>query len=152
MAWKEDGSDLVNRLISGYALEAEVYQGLLAIAREQGAILESGEDLDGCIALFARKDELLRSIMDVEAEIEPFKRRWWSEDLGLENRERLNGLLDCILATIDTLIKQEQRNEQLLLGHQSQTQAELDHIQRGTELHRTQRGPEPLPRFMDVRR
>jgi hypothetical protein len=152
MGRAEAALDAFERLIGGYAIEAEIYQSLLALAREQGAILEESGDVDRCAALFERKDELLRSIARMEGELEPMKRRWREGDVDDSTRERLNTLLDCILTTIEEIMEQEQRNEQLLLSQHAQVEADLGHIQRGTEMHRTQADTEPEPRFMDVRR
>jgi len=148
---EDDTDHLAKRLLGSYTIEAEIYQTLLNLAREQGAILEAGDDIDRCAALFSRKDELLRSITRLEAEIEPLKRQWWRENAGLEARERLNGILDCILATIEAIMDQEQRNEQLLLNRHAEVEADLAHVQRGSAMHHTYAGDEPLPRFVDIR-
>jgi len=152
MARTEETTELVKHLIGSYTLEAEIYQVLLGIANEQGDILEESGDVDRCAALFTRKDELLRSIARIETEIEPLKRQWWSGQAGLESRERLNGLLDCILATIEAIMAQEQRNEQLLLSRQEQVRTGLSHLRRASAMSRVADSDEPLPRFMDVSR
>jgi len=123
-------ASLADSLPAAYAAEAGVYRELLAITREQGAILESGDGFDRCVSLFARKGELLRSIMDVEAEIEPLKHRWWSEAVDTESHARFNGLLDSILATIDSTIEQERRNEELLLGLAALQQEDIEALKR----------------------
>jgi len=115
MARAEIGSDLVSRLVSSYAVEAGLYASLLTLAQEQGALLGRYGDVDRCAQLFERKDQLLRSIAHIEAEIEPLKRRWRTEDVEPQLRQRLNSLLDAVLATIEAIVEQEERNEQLLL-------------------------------------
>ena len=152
MARTEATTELVRHLLGSYTLEAEIYQVLLGIANEQGDILEESGDVDRCAALFGRKDELLRSIARIETEIEPLKQQWWGEQVDLESRERLNGLLDCILATIEAIMAQEQRNEQLLLSRQEEVQAGLSHLRQASALGRVAGSDEPLPRFMDVSR
>jgi len=152
MARTEDATELGERLIGSYAVEVEIYQSLLLLAREQGAILEHNGDVGRCAALFERKDELLRSIAKIEAELEPLKRRWRERPVDPAARDRLNGLLDCILETIEAIMEQEQVNEQLLLAQHAEVEADLGQIQRGAEMERSRAGDEPLPRFMDVRR
>lgn len=143
---------LVEQLAGSYSLEAEIYARLLEIARRQGELLEDDGDLDLCAAMFAQKDEMLRAIAAVEAELEPLKRRWWSEEVSPAARDRLNSILDTVLATIEQLMAQEQRNEQLLLKHHAEVEEELEQLQRGSAMRRSQADEEPLPRFMDVRR
>jgi len=152
MGLTQDGPTTVEQLISGYSLEAEIYTRLLEIARRQGELLEGDGDLDLCAQLFTEKDELLRAISTLETELEPLKRRWWSEEVSPAFRDRLNGILDTILATIEQLMAQEQRNEQLLLQHHAKVEEELGQVQRGAAMHESQRDEEPLPRFMDVHR
>jgi len=141
---------MVERLVGSYALEAEIYQSLLALAQEQGAILEEGRDVDRCAALFDRKDEFLRSIASIERKIEPLKRRWWTEGVDAAGRERLNSLLDSILITIEAIMEQEERNEQLLLSRHEKIQAELGRAPRGAAADRTQADEELAPPFIDI--
>jgi hypothetical protein len=143
----EDVSELVERLARNYALEAKLYQSLLGLATEQGTILEESGDMDRCAALFERKGELLRAITDIEAEMEPVKRRWWSEAIEQESRERVNSLLDRILSKIEAITDQEQRNEELLLRRHEEVQEALGRIQRGAGMHRTQADEEPQPGY-----
>ncbi len=151
MGLAEEAPGVVEQLVSGYSLEAEIYARLLAISRRQGELLEEDGDLDLCAQLFAEKDELLRAITTIEAELEPLKRKWWSEEVPPTSRDRLNRVLDTVLASIEQLMAQEQRNEQLLLQHHEKVQEELGQVQRGAEMQRSQNDQEPLPRFMDVR-
>jgi hypothetical protein len=147
----ETGTDVVERLIAAYGIEADIYQSLLALVRKQGQLLEEDRDVERCSALFDRKEELLTSITNIERDIEPVKRAWWDADVEGATRERLNALLDAILATIEGIMEQEQLNEQLLLQCQREVEAELGHIQRGYEMHRTQTDDlQPMPRFMDI--
>lgn len=150
MARMERNIEMAERLMNSYALEADIYEQLLGLSRKQGQLLEESGDVDTCAVLFDRKDELLRAIADVEREIEPLKRRWWSEEVEPQAREQLNGVLDTILSTIESLMAQEQRNEQLLTACHSEVEAELGHIQRGSAMHRTQVDDQPQPRFMDI--
>jgi len=152
MGRAEQTSEQIERLINSYVFEAQVYQSLLALAKRQGALIEKDDDVDGCAALFEQKDELIRSITSIEVEIEPLKRHWWGGRVTGRNRERLNCLLDCILTTIEAIMEQEQRNEQLLLDRHAHVQAELDHVQRGAAMHRTHVPEEPMPRFIDMQR
>ncbi len=108
-------ASLGQALIRNYALEGEMYQGLLLLAREQGGLLRRDEDVARYAALFPRKDDLLRSIGRIEQELEPLKRQWWSGDVDAEVRARLNGLLDGLLGIIEAIREQEERNEQCLL-------------------------------------
>ncbi|MFP4055855.1 MAG: flagellar export chaperone FlgN [Candidatus Brocadiia bacterium] len=153
MAGTGSESDAAARLIASYRTEAEIYQSLLALSEEQGALLADHGDVDRCAALFERKDQLLRALASIESDIEPLKRQWWGEAVPGPQRERLNALLDAILATIESIMAQEQRNEQLLLQCHGEVEEELGHIQRGTEMHRsTADEPQPQPRFMDIHR
>ena len=152
MAYTEDASRLAERLIGAYTVEAEIYQALLALAREQGILLEESEDVGRCAALFERKDELLRSISAIEAELEPLKYRWWGEDVGIEAREQLNGLLDCILATIEAIMEQEQRNERLLLADRAEAEPGLGRVRDRAAVGHSQTSDDPLPRLIDTRR
>jgi len=148
----EHTAEEIERLINSYVFEAHVYQSLLALAKRQGTLLEEEEDVDGCAALFEQKDDLIRSITGIEAEIEPLKRHWWGGRVTGKSRDRLNCLLDCILNTIEAIMEQEQRNEQLLLGRHAHVRAEIDHVQRGAAMHRTHVAEEPMPRFIDMQR
>jgi len=146
------GPALAQKLMTSYGLEAGIYGKLLELSRRQGELLETSGDIDGCAGLFELKDELLRSLASIEEEIEPLKRQWWSQAVAPDRREQLNTVLDSILTTIEAIMIQEQRNEQLLLQCHGDVEAELGHIQRGAEMHRTQADDQPEPRFMDVRR
>jgi flagellar biosynthesis/type III secretory pathway chaperone len=151
MARTESGSELAERLIANYALEADIYLLLLALAREQGELLGTSGDIDRCTALFDRKDELIRSLARVEREVEPLKRRWRTETVEPASRQRLNGLLDAILNTIEDIMDQEQRNEQLLLECQREAEASLGRLQNGARLPHVQADDDPsMPRFADV--
>ena len=152
MAQTERATGLAEQLTDSYALEAGIYEKLLELSRRQGALLEGAGDLDACAGLFELKDELLRTLADIEEGIEPLKRRWWSEEVAPAARERLNTQLDTILGTIEALMEQEQRNERLLLQCHQDVEADLSHIRRGAAMHRTQTDDQPLPRFMDVSR
>lgn len=152
MGLTEEAPGVVEQLVNGYSLEAEIYARLLEISRRQGELLEKDGDLDLCAQLFGEKDELLRAIATIEAELEPLKRKWWSQDIPPASRDHLNHILDTVLATIEQLMAQEQRNEQLLLDHHERVQEELGQVQRGAEMQRSHNDQEPLPRFMDVRR
>ena len=152
MGLTEEAPGVVEQLVNGYSLEAEIYARLLEISRRQGELLEKDGDLDLCAQLFGEKDELLRAITTIEAELEPLKRKWWSQDIPPASRDHLNHILDTVLATIEQLMAQEQRNEQLLLDHHERVQEELGQVQRGAEMQRSHNDQEPLPRFMDVRR
>lgn len=147
-----EGPALAQKLMTSYGLEAGIYGKLLELSRRQGELLETSGDVDGCAGLFELKDELLRSLASIEEEIEPLKRRWWNQAVDPDRRERLNAVLDSILATIEAIMIQEQRNEQLLLQCHGDVEDELGHIQRGAEMHRTQADGQPEPRFMDIRR
>ena len=147
MARTERSLALSERLTHSYALEADIYDQLLGLSRQQGELHEGAGDVDTCAVLFERKDELLGAIADIERDIEPLKQRWWSEDVEPAAREQLNGMLDSILSTIERLVEQEQRNEQLLMACHSEVEAELGHVRRGTAMHRTQAADRPLPRF-----
>jgi hypothetical protein len=147
----ERGLELAEQLTESYAIEAGIYERLLELSKRQGALLEESGDVDGCAGLFELKDELLRTLAEIEEAIEPLKRRWWGEEVASEMRERLNAQLDAILATIEALMEQEQRNERLLLECHREVQADLGHIRRGSAMHRTHTDDQPLPRFMDVR-
>jgi len=114
MALSTSSTPLVEALLSSYAVEAEMYQELLLLAREQGSLLRRGEGVAEYAALFPRKDELLRAIGRIELELEPLKQQWWDLGPTPDARERLNGLLDRILGAIDGLRAQEMRNEELL--------------------------------------
>jgi hypothetical protein len=87
MARTESGSDLVDRLVSSYAVEADIYRSLLALTQEQGSLLENGE-VDRCAQLFERKDDLLRSLARIEVELEPLKRRWQAEPIETVEKDR----------------------------------------------------------------
>lgn len=111
-----DVKQLVETVIGHYTREAELYRGLLDLAIEQGARLERCEPLRSYAALFPRKDGLLRAIGALERELEPLKRRWWTEPVGPEARRRLDAILDELLLTIEAIRAQEERNERLLMG------------------------------------
>jgi flagellar biosynthesis/type III secretory pathway chaperone len=152
MARIESGTELVDRLVSSYAVETDIYRSLRALTQEQGALLEAGE-VDRCAQLFERKDELLRSLARIEVEIEPLKRRWQTDPIETADRDRLNNLLDAILATIEAIMEQEQRNEQLLLSRHREVEADLGAISRAATLTRAQAHEDsPVPRFMDIER
>jgi len=108
-------ASLGEALVRNYAFEAELYQGLLLLAREQGGLLRRDEDVARYAALFPRKDELLRSIGRIERELEPLKQQWWAGDVDAEARAKLNRLLDGILGTIEAIREQEEQNEAWLL-------------------------------------
>jgi len=86
MAQPTEPVGLAETLIGKYALEAEMYQALLFLAREQGSLLKYDKDIGSYAALLPRKDELLRSIGLIERDLEPLKRRWWTVDVGAESR------------------------------------------------------------------
>jgi hypothetical protein len=114
-----EGGCAAERLLGYYALEAYLYQSLLAATEEQGELLEgrgSSEDdgLGALAALFAQKDQLLDRIARLEEKAAPLKESWRSEPVPPARRQRLNSLLDGILSTIDAIVEQEQQNEQLL--------------------------------------
>jgi len=109
------GTHLAERLAESYALEADIYHRLLDLSRRQGEFLAEQGDVDACAGLFEIKDELLHALAEIEEQIEPLKRRWWSEEVAPATRERLNAQLDTVLETIAALMEQEQLNEQLLL-------------------------------------
>jgi len=152
MARTETGTDLAEQLAESYALEAGIYERLLGLSRRQGELLAEKGDVDACAGLFELKDELLRALAEIEEGIEPLKRRWWSEDVAPAARETLNAQLDTILDTIEALMEQEQRNEQLLLQCTREVQADLGHVRRGAAMHEAQTVDAPLPRFMDISR
>jgi hypothetical protein len=115
---EDEPRSLAERLIGRYALEADIYEALLELARGQGELLGEGpapRALRECAELFARKDELLETLAHLEREAAPLKQRWAREGGTDDDVQRLNGLLDHILATVDALIDQEQRNEARLL-------------------------------------
>ncbi len=115
---EDEPRSLAERLIGRYALEADIYESLLELAREQGELLAEGPTPGGlreCAEMFARKDELLESLAHLEREAAPLKQRWARQGGTDDEAQRLNGLLDHILATVDALIDQEQRNEARLL-------------------------------------
>lgn len=114
MSLPKNSGPLIEALLSNYAVEADMYQELLYLAREQGNMLRRGEAVAEYAALFPRKDELLRAIGRIELELEPLKRQWWDLGPTPDARERLNRLLDRILVAIDGLRAQETRNEELL--------------------------------------
>ena len=152
MARIESGTDLVDRLVSSYAVEADIYRSLHALTQEQGALLQAGE-IDRCAQLFERKDELLRSLARIEVELEPLKRRWQTEPIDTADRDRLNGLLDAILANIEAIMEQEARNEQLLLSRHADVEADLGAVGRAAAIGRAQaQDDSPVPRFMDIER
>ena len=149
MARQATGSGAMDRLVASYARETDIYQALLAIATEQGTLLEEGHDIDRCAHLFERKDRLLSSLARIEQEIEPLKRRWWTEELDPAVRQSFNLMLDHILETIEAIMAQEQRNEQLLLERQARIRHQLGHIEPNGAAHRAD--DVALPRFMDIR-
>ena len=151
MARMETGADLAAKLTESYAIEAGIYERLLDLSRRQGQLLAESGDVDGCAGLFELKDELLRTLAEIEEDMEPLKRRWWREDVGSGARDRFNAQLDTILHTIELLMEQEQRNEQLLLRCHREVEADLGHVRRGSAMHQAQTdGRQPLPRFMDI--
>jgi hypothetical protein len=110
---------LTDQLFGHYALEADLYVDLLAMAREQGELLRAAGAGDAgaverCAALFERKERLLRTIARIEQEIAPLKEQWWATHVAPADRQRLNALLDEILETIDALVSREEANERLL--------------------------------------
>ncbi len=122
---------IAEHLIGRYMLEAELYERLLEIAREQGELLETAggpptDAIERCTELFERKEQYLNSVAEIERESEPLKRRWWREEVAAGERQQLNTLLDQILATIEAIMEQEQHNEQLLLECQRQARAAFD--------------------------
>ncbi len=148
----ETSTELGAQLADSYALEASIYERLLDLSRRQGELLAESGDVDACAGLFELKDELLRALAEIEEGIEPLKRRWWSEDVEPAAREGLNAQLDTILATIEALMEQEQRNEQLLLECHREVEADLGHMRRGSAMQQAQTADAPLPRFMDISR
>jgi len=114
MTDEQGAAALGEALIGGYTREAEMYHALLGLAREQSKLLQAPGDLGRYAALFHRKDELLRSISRIDAELEPLKQRWWDEEVTADLHDRLNCLLDWILVTIEAILAEEQRNEQRL--------------------------------------
>ncbi|MFW6162161.1 MAG: hypothetical protein ACODAJ_05285 [Planctomycetota bacterium] len=152
MARMETGTDLAEQLTESYAMEAGLYERLLDLSRRQGALLADSGDVDACAGLFELKDELLKALADIEECIEPLKRRWWDEQVEPAVRERLNTQLDQILETIEALMEQEHRNEQLLLQCSNEVQAELGHCRQGSAMHQAQADAAPIPRFMDISR
>ncbi len=123
MAEEHQFSPLAEALIASYTQEAEMYQALLFLAREQGGLLRTGRGIGEYAALLPRKDRLLRAIGQLEAELEPLKRRWSAArradaTAAPEARERLHGLLDGILGTIQAIREQEARNGRLLEGRE----------------------------------
>ena len=152
MAQMETGAELAEQLIDGYAMEAGIYERLLELSRRQGELLAESGDVDACAGLFELKDRLLQALAEIEESIEPLKRRWWTEHAEPMARERLNAQLDHILATIEALMEQEHRNEQLLLQCTREVEADLGHVRRGSAMHQAQAGPDPVPRFMDISR
>ena len=152
MARTETATELGGQLAESYALEAGIYERLLDLSRRQGELLADSGDVDACAGLFELKDTLLRALAEIEEGIEPLKRRWWSEEVGPAARECLNDQLDNILATIEALMEQEQRNEQLLIQCTREVETELGHVRRGAAMQQAQADEAPLPRFMDISR
>lgn len=150
MARLETGTGLATKLTECYAIESGIYERLLDLSRRQGRLLAESGDVDGCAGLFELKDELLRTLAEIEEDIEPLKRRWWSEEVEPAVRDRLNAQLDNILLTIESLMEQEQRNEQLLLKCHREVEADLGHVRRGSAMHQSHTDGQPLARFMDI--
>lgn len=152
-AAEEHGSTMVPRLVGRYALEADLYREILDLARQQGEILRATRDVDRCTALFERKDEHFRTIAAIEEEIAPLTRRWWTADVGPEDRRRLNDLLDEILGLIEAVMAEEQRNEQILAQCEREVHEQLGQLHRRPALGAAERhDADLLPRFMDIRR
>jgi len=101
-------------LVTCVALEAVLCESLLEVAREQGAILERGGDAAQLASLEARKRALVRSLAGIERDAAPLKRPGWVAEAAPAQRERLDALLDFILATIEALAAQERHNARLL--------------------------------------
>jgi flagellar biosynthesis/type III secretory pathway chaperone len=121
-------SSLAERLIGHYALESDLYGAILELAQREGELLEAGDAtsadvLTDCVALLERKDQLLKTIAQIETQVEPLKRRWWSEAVAPADRRRFNELLDDILGTLEALREQEQGNEQILLDSQQRVRS-----------------------------
>ena len=134
MTQEQGAAALGEALIGGYTREAEMYHALLGLAREQSKLLQPPGDVGRYAALFHRKDELLRSISRTDAELEPLKQRWWDEEVTADLRDRLNCLLDWILVTIEAILAEEQRNEQLLAGLSTSAGAGLGLVAPGVPL------------------
>jgi len=110
--------------------ELELYRSLRELARRQCRFIESA-DTDGLIPVLGRKQEILRAIGAVEAELAPFKARWNEliDALDASAKEKLAAAVAEVQGVLGEIVELEKAGLAALEGVYGQAAKEMKKIQ-----------------------
>jgi hypothetical protein len=113
---KQHHGEAITQLVDLYAMEEQLYGLLLRLTEVQLETLKNHATADQFVSLAEKKDHILRSIERVDRCLRPVKARWMeqADALPQPGRDRLNSVLDSILAHIDSIAVNEQASQELL--------------------------------------
>jgi hypothetical protein len=104
--------DLTRHLREGYRLEAQLYQALLANAREQGRLLDEQADPARCEALCDDAELLVTWIERLERRLTPLRRLWQTREADPQARQQMARHLDAIADAIGAVATQQRLNRE----------------------------------------
>jgi hypothetical protein len=109
---------LLERLLALYDRQAELYDEVLALSRQQAGALDGDRPLQEICQVLARKRDLLDEIAALESEGTADRERWrrgrrhWSGG----SQARLHRALQEVAGRIESILLQEEENDRLLLA------------------------------------
>lgn len=138
------------RLVSGLRRELEIYEGLAALVREQAEIIRRS-DGTALARLAEAKQEKLREVDGVEAELRPLKAAWAGRKASAppEVAREVETALDRLETVLGDLVRMEEESVAILRSQREDTSAAIRAIEAGRRLHDAYQAGTDTPRLID---
>jgi hypothetical protein len=128
---------LVTTLVKALSGQKELYEQLLALAKQQSQYVATGES-ESLMRVLAARSRLIDQVGPLDQELQPYKGRWQEVLDGLPalDREKVGTLLREVQQLLSNILEQDEVDKQSLIRQKEQVGSELKRTVTGAHLHR----------------
>lgn len=133
--------------------QLNIYQRLRQLSGQQSRLI-ADQSPEALMSLLAQRQELIDQLVDISAQVEPYRAHWpefWSH-LADATRQDVRGRIDAVRSELDAVIAQDERDRKALAAGRDAVSNSLKHVRLGTAAGRAYGASTtaaPSPRFTD---
>jgi hypothetical protein len=123
----------ISALVALLERQRSIYQQLRTLSDQQGPLVAEGH-AEALLSLLAQRQRLIDAAMDINAKLDPYRKRWaemWAT-LPAAERERVGALVKDVQDLLAAIVQQDERDRQILQTAKANVGAELQQINRAT--------------------